>query len=501
MKFSLLVFIPLYLGYPIFQQLFNVDDSLSSLPDATVNKTTLQSWVNDEYNVAWNNLLRNMGNSSTCNDDDLYPGVIVASPSKVQPDYYYQWTRDSALTIRTLIHYLQDFIDSPDERFNEYQWLIEQYIWNNYKLQRLQTMSGDFTSGNTLGEPKFMVDNTPFNEKWGRPQNDGPPLRVSSILSFMKLNLTYKTGLNDSFIFNEIIKPDLGFVANNWEKESFDLWEEIQSLHFFTSLVQLKGLFDGIQYIKSNSLDLEDEFLDHLQSSYDNLKKFIEFYYVNSNANYVIETPNLFPHTRSGLDAAVLLGSIHSHDMNDLDVNIPFDIDNNYILNHLTYLTRDMKSRYPINHNLNQAVGLGRYPEDVYDGYGTSEGNPWFISTATAAEMLCKLVYKMISDKQDLVVTRANKEFFNMVLPIDDSDGFFIIKYKSKVFDELVDSLIKLSDSFLVVIKDHVDLRGGISEQFNKYHGFMEGARDLTWSYSSLLNALRWREKIIDFLN
>ncbi|EGV62754.1 Glucoamylase, intracellular sporulation-specific [Yamadazyma tenuis] len=515
MKFSLwllAVSVPLSTALPLGlkQYFFNLlVDIRSSDPfpvDPTfsdnVNKTTLDSWLADEYDVAWNNLLRNIGNSSTCLDPNIFPGVIVASPSKVKPDYYYQWTRDSSLTIRTLIHYLQDSVNKSDSdpRFQEYQWLVENYIWNNFHLQRLPTMSGDFDSGNTLGEPKYLVNNSQFNQNWGRPQNDGPGLRISSILSFVSLELPSQTGLNTTFIFNEIIKPDLLFVANNWMKESFDLWEEIKSLHFFTSSVQLKGLLDGIQFINSNSyLNVDQEVVDTLVTNYKDLKKFIESYYISTKTNYVLESPALFPHTRSGLDSAVLLGAIHSHDMNENDKLIPFDIDSNHILNHLVKIAGDMKSRYPINHHLDfsNAVGIGRYPEDVYDGYGTSEGNPWFISTATAAELLYKFAYKLVTAKEDLIITAANKDFFKLVLQLDDTQDFVVIKYKSAVFNDLIENLLKFSDNFLVVVKDHVDLKGGVSEQFNKYHGFMEGARDLTWSYSSLLNAFRWRGKVM----
>lgn len=479
-------------------------ESEDPLISAPIDKSTLDSWLHDQYIVAWQNLLKNIGNSSYCTDEDLLPGVIVASPSKIAPNYYYQWTRDSALTIRTLIHYLQDF----QLNNTEYQLLVEQYIWNNYHLQRLPNNSGQFKYGNDggLGEPKFLVDNSQFNLNWGRPQNDGPGLRVTSIINFLDLHPNFLTNLNETFIYHEIIKPDLIYVLNNWAKSSFDLWEEINSLHFFTSNVQLKGLFDGLKFAEKLENSTDPAFLQDLRKGYNNLKAFIEDFYVTPKTNYVIESPQLFPHKRSGLDAAVLLGSIHSHDMNEYDDFIPFNINHNSIINHLVALINDMKTRYPINKNyINNnwvAVGLGRYPEDVYDGYATSEGNPWFISTATAAELIFKLVYKLSQDKKDLVITNNNKEFYSLVINSDELNAdFTILPYESKEFKQLLKGLLHLSDSFLLIVKNHVDASGGISEQFNKYHGFMQGARDLTWSYSALLNAIRWRSKVLDLLD
>lgn len=481
---------------------FNIVDQDDDFHPDIVNKTTLDSWISDQYNVSWINLLKNIGNSSYTQDENLYPGVIVASPSKIMPDYYYQWTRDSALTIRSLIHYLQD--NSHDSPFyEEFQLLVEYYIWNNYHLQRLTTKSGDFVTGKTLGEPKFLVNNLPFDLNWGRPQSDGPGLRITSILSFIKLNLDSVTGLNSTFIFNEVIKPDIYYVINNWTNDSFDLWEEINSLHFFTSMVQFKGLLDAWNFISDNNIEIDNVFANEMSTAIANMRKFIQIYYVNDKVNYVLESPKLFP-KRSGLDAAVLLGSIHTHDMldNQLDDLVPFNVDNTYILNHLLYLINDMRARYPINHNLKftfgekpHGVGIGRYPEDIYDGYGTTEGNPWFISTATASEMILKYIYKLVNDKQDLIITKSNLEFFKLILNLGDND-LLIVKYDSDDFKNLVNRLLEFSDSFLIIIKNHVDAHGGISEQFNKYHGFMQGARDLTWSYSSLLNAFRWREKI-----
>jgi len=38
--------------------------------------------------------------------DNCLPGTMIASPSTVDPDYYYHWTRDAALTSLLLIRLL-----------------------------------------------------------------------------------------------------------------------------------------------------------------------------------------------------------------------------------------------------------------------------------------------------------------------------------------------------------------------------------------------------------
>jgi len=45
----------------------------------------------------------------------------------------------------------------------------------------------------------------------------------------------------------------------------------------------------------------------------------------------------------------------------------------------------------------------------------------------------------------------------------------------------------------LVRVKFHVDSDGQMSEQMNRWSGYLQGARDLTWSYASFLTALEAR--------
>jgi hypothetical protein len=60
----------------------------------------------------------------------------------------------------------------------------------------------------------------------------------------------------------EVIKADLDFVASNWESSGFDLWEEVNGMHFYTRLVphilrvalmemQYRALYDGAVFASS----------------------------------------------------------------------------------------------------------------------------------------------------------------------------------------------------------------------------------------------------------
>ena len=100
-------------------------------------------------------------------------GIIIASPSKQNPNYFYHWVRDSAIIVNALI---KEYNTTDDDN-NNLKELILNYVNTEIELQNLESISG-------LGEPKFNVNKTVFNDNWGRPQNDGPALRS---LVFIKI--------------------------------------------------------------------------------------------------------------------------------------------------------------------------------------------------------------------------------------------------------------------------------------------------------------------------
>lgn len=489
----------------------NYNDKVDLL-DIT-EQSEYEKWLVTQGNTSFQGILNNIGGiSEFLQGTEVSEGAVIASPSKNKPNYFYQWVRDAALTIRSLVHYLEDNNTNNQKICS----IIEKYIENNYYLQRLPNNLGRFDDNTRsgLGEPKFMPDCTAFDEHWGRPQNDGPGLRISTIVSYLNLIEKYRLRLSNKFlkderfIYDEIIKPDLFYIVKNWKKESFDIWEEVNSIHFFTSMSQLRAVIDGLKLAKKYEVD--KQFVDQLYESIINLKLFIEVdaKFAIPSSLYIIETPGLFSSgKRSGLDAAALLASIHSHDLEvDEYSDVPFDVNDYHILNTINAMASDMRFRYPINRDRigkpSLGVALGRYPEDIYDGVGTSEGNPWFIATASAAEVIFKTIYKLLDSQQDLCINRYNQEFFKSFINFEADDlEEFVIPYNSIRYNNALLNLFDFGDSFLKIIKDHVDGNGHMSEQFNKYTGYMQGAKDLTWSYSAFWNALRWRNKTLEVIS
>ncbi|KAI9927283.1 hypothetical protein MW887_003670 [Aspergillus wentii] len=135
----------------------------------------LGTWLSSEATTSLSNILNNIGSDGEW-ARGAKAGVIVASPSTADPDYFYTWTRDSGLVMKTVIDL---FINGDSSVLST----IEQYIDSQAVIQGISNPSGDLSSGG-LGEPKFNADETAFTGSWGRPQRDGPALRATALISF-----------------------------------------------------------------------------------------------------------------------------------------------------------------------------------------------------------------------------------------------------------------------------------------------------------------------------
>lgn len=127
----------------------------------------LESFIERQRNISLPALLRNIGGLNDSDVDGADPGIVVASPSTVNPNYFYTWTRDSALTYLTIV----DELIFGTERVgnNSLQVAIEDYGEAQAVLQTVTNPSGSlWPAGAGLGEPKFYTNKTRFNLAWGR---------------------------------------------------------------------------------------------------------------------------------------------------------------------------------------------------------------------------------------------------------------------------------------------------------------------------------------------
>ncbi|WP_419420965.1 glycoside hydrolase family 15 protein [Legionella sp. D16C41] len=384
-------------------------------------------------------------------------GAVVASPSQVYPNYYFDWIRDAAITMDLIEIWYE-----KDHHFDNKKRLL------NYvsRTEKIQNQTDPIPGQPILGEPKFYLNGLPFEGPWGRPQYDGPALRALTLIHFAQVLLkdkeldyvkTHLYNTNTISLSSGVIKTDLDFVALHWQENNFDLWEEVYGHHFFTEMVQRKALLAGAELARQ----LHDEsqaiyYETQAKQIANDLQQFID---KENNIIQATRPPHPGRQKTQELDTSVILAALlgNTHD------NF-FAPNNGYLKNTALALKEQFKT-YPINANHTEAVLYGRYIDDVYDGYGDSEGNPWFILTATMAEYYYTL---------------------GTMLPLTQ-------KERLKAYREQGDSYLKL-------IKQYApDLN--LSEQINRYTGEQQGAYSLTWSYISVLRALMVRDKLNIILN
>jgi glucoamylase len=394
--------------------------------------TGFESWLNFQEQQSLQKIQLNISPADTA------PGVVVASPERRSPPYYYHWVRDAALTMDTIETLFERTSGSTQQA---YLGQLVNYARFSRSNQVAQTLSG-------LAEPKFNVDGTPYQFGWCRPQNDGPALRALTLIHLANslLNLG-QTEFVKTELAPTVIKTDLDFVANDWPASGCDIWEETRGDHFYTRLVQWRALMEGAQLSQrlGQGADANVYFVQaaNIHASFDS--------FWDGSINVYRPTRNLIGGDvkPSGLDSQVILGILHSRALSWLDPRV---------MATETKLINTFRGLYSINASTTlPGMGMGRYPEDRYDGGNNLGGNPWFLITAAFANASYQAAQELIAQGQQ----------------------------------SQAQSYLNYGDLFLECLRAHTDGSGSLSEQFDRNSGYMTSARDLTWSHVEFLRA-KW---------
>jgi glucoamylase len=455
---------------------------------ANAAESSLERWIDSQTERSLDRVYRAISVS------DGAVGSVIASPSRKEPEYYYHWVRDSALVMREAWNYRD--LDPKLAR----QTLKDYAIFSRKNQTTFNPSEAEF--GRQIGEPKFEIDGSAYMKGWGRPQNDGPALRVLALLGLAD---DLMMGGDEDFVTKylyrmempaqTVIKADLEYVAAYWEEPSVDLWEEIRGDHFYTRIAQWRALEEGGTFAKRMGDEKAGNYY-HEQADrvLDSLNKFW-----SSSKGYIGATRNMRDRNDdpkpSNLDTAVILGVLHSGKS-----GAPFYVDDDRVIATMHEIELAFDYLYAVNRDRKNdegtpmAPGLGRYPEDKYDGYRTDrEGNPWFLSTHAAAQYLLLLRGELMRAGQ-LKITDISREFFEDLVKQDFSHTRKL-REGDPTFEAVLQALQDRSDAYIRRSKFHTAEGGHQSEQFNRVHGHMQGARDLTWSYASFLSLRRIRDK------
>ncbi|KAF9013323.1 glucoamylase [Cyathus striatus] len=261
---------------------------------------------------------------------------------------------------------------------------------------------------------------------------DGPPLRAIALITYANwlLKDSNATYVNNSLL--PVIKLDLDYTAKYWNQSGFDLWEEVSSRSFFTTAVQHRALREGSTFA-----------------------------------------------TKIGQSAlAPILASIHTFDATaGCDANTFQPCSDKALANHKAYVDV-FRSIYAINSGIasNAAVATGRYAEDVYYG-----GQPWYLTTAAAAQQLYYAL-TVWNSTGSLQVTDISLEFFRQFSSSVQTGTY---NSSTSTYSTLTNYIRDYADGFLLVNAKYTPPNGSLSEQFNRNTGAQLSAKDLTWSYAA----------------
>jgi glucoamylase len=434
------------------------------------------------------------------------PGCVIASPSIPGPnfnqDYLFHWVRDGAIVMNE-VAYLYDNAQEPTEKA-----LLKKHILNYIEWVKIAQAEPPLNGVDVLGEPKFNLNGKLWVGQWSRPQNDGPALRAIALIHI--INSLIKEGEQGTLIdtlyhssLPSLIKTDLEYTAKHCLEKSIGAWEEVSGLHFFTMAVQRKALFAGADLAgRLEDTEAAEYYLAQVKYLEDSMNC-----HWKSQTGFYDETLEQRNSLGGGLDITVLMGLMYGRLRKPVDL---FALSNVRSLSSAYYLRYCFENLYQINVKDREAkLGgplIGRYQNDIYDGYQLLYGNPWFLTTHVFAEFYYAVAEELMRIKQ-VEVSFLTKQFFQQVDPTLKLSGteFITAKNNPEVFYQLIRSLIKAADDMLLGAKNHTaTYEDGtplhMSEQIDRCHGHQVSAQDLTWSYCTLLTAMQVRARAVKLL-
>jgi len=402
----------------------------------------ISNWLHCERLLGFNIILQNISPTKVILNNLIpKPGSIVASTT---PRYYYHWTRDAGLVIDSLLQYYE-YAASPEEKI-EIKKKLPEYLNFSRHVQGVYTDEKWGPPIFNLGEAKFNVDGTAYNDFWGRPQNDGPALRAISFVHWARILMAegqesyVRSEIYTSQIpANSVVKRDVEYISHHWRDSNVEPWEEVKGDHFYNRMVQRKSLIMASKLAR----DLGDgAAADWYMSQAKEIESTI-FKFWDEKRSYFVATLNGVPgeihdYKHSNLDISVLLGLLHgSLDDGFLPLTDP------RVTRTVEKLIEAFKQVYEVNKQ-GPGVAMGRYPEDKYEG-----GNPWVLTTLAVAEYYYKI------------------------------------------------GQIEKGDEFVARVQYHAPASGNLNEQIDRNNGYMKSVEDLTWNYAAILTTLIARDKAI----
>lgn len=434
------------------------------------------------------------------------PGAVIASPSRPGPnfcqDYCYDWMRDSAIVMDEVISFYQH-CDGGEEKA-----ILKKYLLNYMNWVKNCQSQPPINGIDVCGEPKFNIDGTVFSGHWSRPQNDGAALRANTLIRLCNIFMQEEAPQELIDILyhpleHGLIKRDLEYVARNWKERGAGVWEEEYGFHFFVLSVQRKALFEGAEL----AYNLGDhDAAEYYRENARQLEKLTEENWRDA-LGYYNETSTHVGYRGGGLGVSVMMGLMYGRLLRHDDY---FSISSIRSLGTAYYCRYSCEGLYQINVKDKKAGRggpmVGRYLDDIYDGYKNVCGHPWALATNVFAEFYYAVSEELLREGE-IEINFLTKQFYNQACPeIDLGYDRFITKGDTELFRAVIMGLIRAGDNMLKAVKAHSETYNDgtplhLSEQIDRVSGSQLSAYDLTWSYASLLKAMRARGATIKLLS
>ncbi len=408
-------------------------------------------------------------------------GSIVASPVLAaydpDPDYFFHWFRDSAVVVDALrlvladggitsaaaLDYFRDFVQFSLSLLTlDGRSLVTSSGWRAgvqpdfAKFIRTDADLGAVHGGLVSAEARVNPDGTLDISNWARPQHDGPPLRLLSVLRWVR-DVTFDPALGAAV--EQLLRADIAFTRGRWRIPSFDIWEEEKGQHYYTLRVAAEALEEGAKWLDSredNKRDAEEARL--LRADSQAILRMLDGYWLEDAGYYRSRVLEGGAQSSKELDIAVIFAAIHGAadagartGAHATPHEVAHSVHDPRMQATLSRLEALFDAEYPINRNRPAGRGpaLGRYKGDVY-----YSGGAYYFSTLAAAEFCFRAAVGKHTgtDEGRAFVDRGN--------------------------------------AYLETVRTYTPSSGDMSEQFDQKTGAQTSARHLAWSYAGFISSV-----------
>jgi glucoamylase len=392
-------------------------------------------------------------------------GSIVASPVLASydpdPDYFFHWFRDSAVVIDAVrllladhslpaaraLEYFRDFVHFSLSLLDlDGRALLAAPAWRAAvaadfeKFVRTDADLEGVRGGLVSAEARVNPDGTLDISNWGRPQHDGPPLRLLAVLRWLR-DVTLDSELVAAAA--ALIRADIAFTRERWRIPSVDIWEEEKGHHYYTLRVSAEALEEGARWLEGQG-DTAEALACRADSQA--IMRMLDGYWLAEAGYYRSRVLEGGARSAKELDIAVIFAAIHgareqrTHSVHDPQMQAT-----------LARLEALFDAEYPINHErpVGRGPAMGRYRGDVY-----YSGGAYYFSTLAAAEFCFRAA---------------------MGHPNAPAQGR---------------AFVERGEAFLQTVRAFTPPSGDLSEQFDQKTGAQTSARHLAWSYAAFISSV-----------